>query len=131
MVENLNHIRLSHSSVFLREDGIIEVKFKDDVLLSLEDCKELLFHYRKLTAGKKVPILHLIGKYMNVTKEAREYSASEEGLKYSAAEAFVFDSLPHRIIANFYLNVNKPLAPTKFFKTKKEAEIWLKKFLKK
>lgn len=131
MVDNINHIILYHSTVFLREDGIIEVKFKDDVLLTLEDCKELLFHYGKLTAGKKVPVLHLIGKYMNVTKEAREFSASEEGLKYSSVEAYVFDSLPHRIIANFYLNVNKPLAPTKFFKTKKEAEVWLKKFLKK
>lgn len=131
MVDNINHIKLNHSTLFLREDGIIEVKFRDDVVLSLEDCEELLFHYGKLSSGKKVPILHLIGKYMNVTKEAREFSASEEGLKYSLAEAFVFDSLPHRIIANFYLNVNKPCAPTKFFKTKKEAEVWLKKFLKK
>lgn len=131
MVDNINHIKLYHSTVFLREDGIIEVRFIDDVLLTLEDCEELLLYYGKLTAGKKVPVLHLIGKYMNVTKEAREFSASEEGLKYSSAEAFVFDSLPHRIIANFYLNVNKPPVPTKFFKTKKEAEVWLKKIIKK
>lgn len=130
MVDNINYIKLGHSTVFLREDGIIEVKFKDDVILGLEDCEELLCHYGKLTA-RKVPILHLIGKYMNVTKEAREFSASEEGLKYSSAEAFVFDSLLHQIIANYYLKVNKPSVPTKFFKTKKEAEIWLKKFLKK
>jgi len=129
--DNINHIKLSHSTVFLREDGIIEVKFKDDVLLELEDCEELLFHYGKLSAGKKVPILHLIGKYMNITKEAREFSASEEGLKYSIAEAFVFDSVLHQIIANYYLKVDKPSVPTKFFKTKTEGEIWLKKFLKK
>lgn len=131
MVDHLKHIILNHSTVLLREDGIIEVKFKDDILLNIEDCKELVSHYGHFSPQKKRPILHLIGKYMNVTKEAREFSASEEGLKYSLAEAFVFNSLPHRIIANFYLNVNKPAAPTKFFKTKQEAEVWLKTFLKK
>lgn len=131
MDTNSNHIKLSHSTVFLRVDGIIEVQFKHDVLLELEDCKELISLYGKLSAGKKVPILHLIGKYMNATKEAREFSSTEEGLMYSLAEAYVFDSLPHRIIGDFYLKVNKPSALTKFFKTKKEAEVWLKKFLKK
>ncbi|MGE0560760.1 MAG: hypothetical protein AB7O47_03005 [Flavobacteriales bacterium] len=68
---------------------------------------------------------------MNVTKEAREFSASVDGLKYSSAEAYVFNSLPHRIIGNFYLKFNKPSVPTKFFNTKEEAEVWLKTFLKK
>ncbi len=129
MVDNLNQIVLTHSKIIFREDGIIEVIFGDHELLTIEDCKEIMSVYREFIQGKKLPILHVIGKYMNVTKEAREYSASEEGLEFSLAEAFVFNSLPHRIIANFYLNINKPSVPTRFFKTKAEAEIWLKTFL--
>jgi hypothetical protein len=87
--------------------------------------------YKANLGDIKAPILHIIGKYMNATKEAREFGASAEGLKNSIAEAYVFDSLPHRIIANFYIKFNKPTVPTKFFKTKIEAEVWLKAFLKK
>lgn len=129
MVDKLNQIILAHSQITFREDGIVEVVFGDEELLTEEDCKEIIEQYRKVLENKKVPILHVIGKYMNVTKEAREYGASEEGLEFSLAEAYVFNSLPHRIIANFYLNINKPSVPTKFFKTKAEAEIWLKTFL--
>lgn len=129
MVDNLKQIALTHSKITFREDGIIEVVFGDNELLTLEDCKEIVTVYREFVQGRKLPILHVIGKYMNVTKEAREYAASEEGLEFSLAEAFVFNSLPHRIIANFYLNINKPSAPTRFFKTKAEAEVWLKTFL--
>ncbi len=131
MSKKVNHIINLHSKVSLRPDGIIEVKFKEDVLLNIEDCKELVQQYGVLLNGKKAPILHIIGNYMNVTKEAREFSATDEGLLYSSAEAYVFVSLPHRIIANFYLNVNKPRVPTKFFKTIEEAENWLITFLKK
>lgn len=129
MVDNLNQIILSHSQITFREDGIIEVVFGDNELLTEENCKELIEAYRSVLRKKKVPILHIVGKYMNVTKEAREFGASEEGLEFSLAEAYVFNSLPHRIIANFYLNINKPSVPTRFFKTKSEAEIWLKTFL--
>lgn len=129
MVDNLNQIILSHSQITFREDGIIEVVFGDNELLTIENCKEIMKVYREFVQGKKLPILHIVGKYMNVTKEAREFAASKEGLEFSSAEAFVFNSLPHRIIANFYLNINKPSVPTRFFKTKVEAEIWLKTFL--
>jgi hypothetical protein len=40
--------------------------------------------------------------------EVRKFISSEEGMKYSLAEAFVTDYLPHRIIGNFYLKVKKP-----------------------
>jgi len=129
LVDNLNQIVLSHSQITFREDGIMEVVFGDNELLTEENCKELVEAYRSVLRNKKMPILHIAGKYMNVTKEAREFAASEEGLEFSLAEAFVFNSLPHRIIANFYINMNKPNVPTKFFKTKAEAEVWLKTFL--
>jgi len=129
LVDNLKQIVLTHSKVLFREDGIVEVVFGDYELITEENCKELCKVYRQEFHNKKSPILHVLGKYMNVTKEAREFGASPEGLEFSLAEAFVFTSLPHRIIANFYLNINKPNVPTKFFKTKTEAEVWLKTFL--
>lgn len=131
MVDIKKHIKLSSGVVLFRKDGIVEVIFENQLLLELEDCYEIMETYKTHIGDKKVPILHIIGKYMNVTKEAREFAASADGLKNSIAEAYVFDSLPHRIIGNFYIKFNKPSVPTKFFKTKPEAEVWLKTFLKK
>ena len=131
MIGIKKHIKLSSCSILFREDGIVEVVFKHQLLLEIEDCYQIMDTYKEYLENKKVPILHIIGNYMNVTKESREFGASPEGLKYSSAEAYVFDSLPHRIIGNFYLKFNKPSVPTKFFKTKPEAEVWLKTFLKK
>ncbi len=74
-------------------------------------------------------MLHIANDYVQVTEQARDYGSSEEGLRYSAAEAFVIKSLAHKLLANFYLKVNKPSVPTKFFGKKKDAENWLKKFL--
>jgi hypothetical protein len=56
---------------------------------------------------------------------ARVFSASEEGSKYSVAEAFVVKSLSQRLIANFYVKVNKPPIPSKVFNSEKEAIKWL------
>ena len=130
MNDNINKlIELGHSTIQLREDGIIEVNFADELLLDVTECKELLSNYSSILSNKKVPILHVFGKYMNVTKEARDFSASPEGLEYSLAEAYVLNSLAHKILANFYIKFNKPKVPTQFFTTKEEATVWLLTFV--
>lgn len=131
MVGIKKHIKISSGVILFRKDGIVEIVFDNQLLLDIDQCYEIMEAYKANLGDIKAPILHIIGKYMNATKEAREFGASAEGLKNSIAEAYVFDSLPHRIIANFYIKFNKPTVPTKFFKTKIEAEVWLKAFLKK
>ena len=37
-------------------------------------------------------------------------------------------SLAHKILASFYLKINKPVVPTCFFNNKIDAEKWLKSF---
>ena len=66
---------------------------------------------------------------MNVTSGARNYGASAAGLRNSVAEAYVIESLAHKIIANFYMKFNQPKVPTQFFKTKEEAVVWLRTFV--
>lgn len=131
MNDKLNRlIDLDHSIIQFRDDGIVQVDFADELLLDVGECKELIRNYSTVLGDKKVPILHVVGKYMNVTKEAREFGASNEGLKHSIAEAYVLSSLAHKILANFYIKFNKPKVPTQFFKTKEEATIWLLTFVK-
>ena len=129
MVEKRNKVILKHSEVLLRDDGIVQIQFCDNCEINEKDCEDIIGAYNQLLVKKKYPIIHFAGKYVSFTKEAREFSVSEKGMQYSKAEAFVFTSLAHKIIANFYYKINKPPVPTQFFSNQKDAVAWLTKFL--
>jgi hypothetical protein len=129
LVEKNQILDLEHSTVELRGDGLVEIVFMKSIVLGLQECLDLMDAYEQILEKKRYPLLHIAGDYMQVTEEARNYGASEEGLRFSAAEAFVINSLAHKLLANFYMKINKPSVPTKFFSKKEDAEEWLKKFL--
>ena len=109
--------------------GIIRIVYKDDHEFNIVDAKESLKDIEQITKGKTFPILKIPGKYSSIDNEARKFISSPEGMKYSSAEAFVTTFLPHRIIGNFYMKINKPVKPTTFFETEKQAIDWLKQFI--
>ncbi len=119
-------IKLAHATIFHREDGIVEVCLLKNSRIDVKKCEEILAVYDQLLENKKYPHLYIVEDYVTIDKDARSYSASERGLQYSKAEAYVFTSLAHKIIANFYIKINKPAVPTRFFKSKNEALKWLK-----
>lgn len=129
MVDKTHKIELKHSTVFLRADGIVEIQVRENADISEKECVEIKNAYEEILEPKKYPLLHVVGNYVTFDKSAREYSSSEDGLKFSLAEAYVINSLPHKILANFYIRVNKPSVPTKFFGTKQEAVAWLLKYV--
>lgn len=129
MVEILKNISLSHSEISLRKDGIVEITFKEGTQIGLSECEELIASYAKILEPKKYPLLHIVENYVILTKEAREFSVTDNGLRFSIAEAYVIHSLAHKLVINFYLKVNKPAVPTKFFGKKEDAEEWLFQFM--
>ncbi|MDF2451466.1 MAG: hypothetical protein K0S26_970, partial [Bacteroidota bacterium] len=51
----------------------------------------------------------------HITKEAREYLASEKGCRKIKCGAIIISSEVTKIIANFFIRINKPLVPTSLF----------------
>jgi len=129
LVDKKDKITLSHSEIFLRKDGIVFISFIKDSAMDLNSCNELYVAYTELLDEKKYPFLYVIGDYVTFTNEARNYFSTKKGSQYSRVDAFVFTSLAHKLLANFYMKVNKPKIPTKFFNSKNEAEAWLTKYL--
>ncbi len=119
-------ILLSHSKVWMQEDGIVVLEFGDNIELDVKEAKELLQATKEIAGGKKVLILNVAGKQTTATSAARDFAASAEAIEYTLAEAYVVNNLPQKIIANFYINFHKPLVPTKIFNNKEAAIIWLK-----
>ena len=121
---------LKKAVVFLRSDGIVQIDIKVGVdELSLDDFKDITEAIKIVGKGKKCPILSVASGYINVEKEAREFSAGEEGTKYTLADAFVLHSFALKLIGNFYLKIDKPIVPTKMFTSTESATQWLKTFI--
>jgi hypothetical protein len=62
---------------------------------------------------------------VTITKEARENAIKLEEKSPSYASAAIANSLPYRLIANFYLKFNKPGIPFRLFRKEEEALEWL------
>jgi len=129
-VKVLDEITLEHTHLKLRSDGIVLITYPDHFSFTLKESIESVNAIGLITKGVPHVILKVPGKYTTVDKETRMHVAKGDGARFSIAEAFVLKSLAHKIIGNFYLNVEKPQKPTRFFNNVSEAEVWLKTFLK-
>lgn len=123
IIENKNAI------VHSRIDGIVHVTFKEGTEIDIALQDEMIKVYLEVCEGKKRPFLYTGIGDVTITKEGREYSKELEDVFPAIATAIIADNLAYRIIANFYLNVNKPRAPYKVFNDIASAEAWLKTFL--
>lgn len=126
-VKIIDEIKLEHSHLMMRSDGIVEIVF-GDFHFTEKEAREWFVELAKLTKGKEMPILKIPGEYASTDESNRKFVANGEGLKYSKAEAFVLKNLAHRIIARIYLTFDKPKKPTKMFSTREEAIQWLYQF---
>ena len=55
-----------------------------------------------------------------------KYLSRGRGTLFTLADSFVLHSMPQKLLANFYLKINKPVLPTKFFTKITEADKWLR-----
>ncbi len=73
----------------------------------------------------------ILPKGVTISKEAREFGSTDEANANVFGSAVVMNSLPHRILGNFFMNVQKPKKPFRLFLTKEEAIAWLLEIKKK
>lgn len=126
--ENIEiEIILEHSHILKRSDGIVEIRCADDFTYELSHILENHDCIKKFAITEKVLVLNFAGHYTSVSNEARNYVARGEHKSFIAAEAFLIHGLPQRLLANFFISINKPVVSAAFFnyKDKSLAEKWL------
>lgn len=111
--------------VTLRSDGIVHVIIKPHVEINLELQKDMIKIYNEITEGKRSPFLFETNEFNSITKEARENAIQIELQTPTAASAVLVKNLGHKIIADFYYKVNRPIQPYKVFWSKEKAIKWL------
>lgn len=118
-------IETSVADVFY-DDGIMHICFKKDSIVELEHIEEIIEVRRGLQQGERTLTLVDTGKLWRVEKDARQKAASSNMINQNIALAIIAKTLANRLIANFYMKVDKPNVPTKMFNNYEEAKAWLK-----
>lgn len=112
-------------------DGILHICSIIEREMNLEDAKRIIEAVlSNFPSPSKRPWLVDIreAKY-SLNREAREYFAGTETDALSSATAMLIRSAVGRVLANFYLGLNKPKRPTQLFTDEAAAVSWLKQFL--
>ncbi len=122
-------IEIDEATITERKDGIVNVHFKERVEITIELQGKLYDIYNEICGDDKKPFLFTASNYVSINKETREHSIIMEALYPGLASAVVAPSIAYKLIANFYLLINKPKSPYKVFNEEEEAIEWLKTFL--
>jgi hypothetical protein len=121
----LKEINTPEARIKLRSDGIVHVHYKKNVVIDSETQVSMRAHFQELAPGKRLKYIFSADAGVTFTKEARENSVNSQHDSPIAAYAILANNVAYRIIANFYLKVNKPRVPYKMFAEMEEAEKWL------
>ena len=114
-------------AIKLISDRIVENSVFNRATLDVDDVKEAKQKNIELTKGLPYAYLATQGEFSHVTTKAKELLASKELAENTVAKALLIQSLSDRILANFYLKINKPFVKTKIFTDRDKAIDWLKK----
>lgn len=115
--------------VFLGDDGIVRMIQNPGVDLTLEDARECFAAHQKVRRGKRHPLLIDARKMRSITKDARQFFASDEVSRVSLAFAMIVDTPLSRVLGNFYLGISKPQLPARIFSSEADALEWLNGYI--
>ncbi|CAG5080907.1 DUF7793 family protein [Parvicella tangerina] len=124
----MDEIEIGDHFTMMIKNGITHISVKPDTTVELEMVQKVVQHQREIQKGSPYLVLLDVSKAYGVTREAREYTSSEavEGLQI--AMAMLTQSLPIRLLANFFIKFDNPPAPTKMFNDYDLAISWLESY---
>lgn len=119
---------LGHTQFLLHSNGIIEAVCADDFTYEVEHLEQNLVCILDWTKDEPKLVLNTVAPHTNITAEARKFMSNSLNTNYVIAEAFIIHSLAQRLLASFFIKIDKPKLPTKFFNKREEAIEWLLSF---
>ncbi|MDZ4752603.1 MAG: hypothetical protein SGI87_13380 [Flavobacteriales bacterium] len=123
-METIEH---STAIISLRDDGIIRFQFHKNAVVDINAAFDYVKIIRELSHGiPRAFLLDTRDTFSNHTSEARQYMGrNAEALEFRIADAILVNSLPLRIVGNFYMKFDTPLHPVQIFKQEADAITWL------
>lgn len=122
----IKQIKLPEATLSLREDGIIVVFYHNNTILDVALQLRMTDAFNEIAGFKKSLFIFEAGENVIVTKEARENAMKLEDSTPILASAVIANNLAYRLIANFFIKVQKPKGQYRVVANKEEAVMWLK-----
>ena len=118
---------LDCGTIWKLTDQILLIRFKDGSDLCLDDAKAVGDAAMDLFGGKNFfTIIDARNMGGSVAREASNYFAQDERLtEHRRAQAIVVNTLAMKIVARFYIKIDKPLREVQIFNEIEEAIDWL------
>jgi hypothetical protein len=121
-----NKVSLEKADVILDDNYLVRIHIKENSDIETEDIERIQVAKRKLIGQNPHLVIFVPPKFGNISKEARELSASKEVCRNAIAKAIIVKTVSAKLIGNVFLKINKPPVPVKLFKDEKDAEKWLR-----
>ncbi len=125
-VKTIKEIKFPEATLSLREDGIIHVYYHDNTVLDVPLQLRMADAFNEIADHKKSLFIFDAGDNVIVTKEARNNAITLEDSTPIKASAVIAGNLAYRMIANFFLKVQRPKGKYRVVANLKEAVSWLK-----
>lgn len=119
------NINLDFAKIELLGNNIVRLEIYDNCIIGEHESREMNTAIGVLTNNQPARILIVSQPTTVFDHEARAFSASDEGLKFTIGDALVVSNLAHKILVSFYLKFNKPKKPSKAFDSEADAIAWL------
>jgi hypothetical protein len=113
--------------LWLRPDGIVQLVWAPRTTVLLEDVTVALAAMAELTGERRSPLLVDARDTGPLDRPTRAELTRRSDLQ--AAVALIVGTPLTRVMANFFLSVNKPVFPTRMFDDEASAVAWLLEFV--
>lgn len=115
--------------LLILKDGIVYTYYKKKTIIDLSCAKLRLETRLTLTEGKKYPVFVDLTNVKDITRQARQYLASDEYADSSRFYGIYYKSPIMKRIFYFFSIINKPKAHYRTFSNHKEAVEFLKAYV--
>lgn len=121
----VKQIKIPESTVSLWANGVVHVYYNDHTVLDIDLQLKMAGIFNEITEHKKSHFIFEAGEGVTITKEARDNALKLEDSTPILASAVIAQNLAYRMIANFFLKVQKPKGQYRVVANIDEAIKWL------
>lgn len=113
--------------IWLRPDGIVEIRWAPAIPSGLEDARAVIAAMTELTAGAPAPLLVHTTEAGPQDRAARQEFVRRQ--EVVSAVALIVGNPLSRMMATFFINVSRPDVAIRLFEDETAAAEWLKDYL--
>ncbi|MEP1024804.1 MAG: hypothetical protein ABJG68_01270 [Crocinitomicaceae bacterium] len=124
----MEKIEIEGFVTWMGDDRIVRTVVKPGIDIGISEARKNSEIVNSLIVEGKSPLIVDNRKIKSITKEARDHFSIKDRETNVSAIAIIIGSSLSRMIANFYLGINKPKIPVKLFNSEEKAVKWCKTF---